>query len=297
RFSASIFIRFDGARGVEGTAGSSDDVLVLSILSNSSSMKRRNSGGVAGESFLNKSQELVCVSVVFFSGVFGDEGVWVLACLIGSKTTSSRYQRKLGDDIFMEAIKIESKRCKGVQTPSRVQCHLYCNTIPRENALALGLHHNMVQEEMRKPLSFLDKVTDDKKSSKRKPARDIHAGITSQRIYFKRVFRLTGLERKWWKGFCQFLHPLGGSSWGCRDVRYLFVFGKLKNPDVDHRIHFLPIVRISRMVQAKVCSGWNIIGKIQGYARKGKPAANEIEMERRAIAACTCQGSAAHESP
>ncbi|WAQ97713.1 hypothetical protein MAR_022086 [Mya arenaria] len=71
----------------------------------------------------------------------------------------------------------------------------------------------------------------------------------------------------------------------------------MKLPMGTSETSFRPIVRISRMVKAKVCSGWNITGKIQGYAHKGKPAANEIEMERRAIAACTCQGSAAHETP
>ncbi|WAQ94796.1 hypothetical protein MAR_007267 [Mya arenaria] len=54
-------------------------------------------------------------------------------------------------------IALQELRSKGVETPSLVQCHLYCDTIPRENALVLGLHHDMVHEELSKPLSFLDK--------------------------------------------------------------------------------------------------------------------------------------------
>ncbi|XP_052797658.1 uncharacterized protein LOC128229814 isoform X8 [Mya arenaria] len=55
-------------------------------------------------------------------------------------------------------IALQELRSKGVETPSLVQCHLYCDTIPRENALVLGLHHDMVHEELSKPLSFLDKA-------------------------------------------------------------------------------------------------------------------------------------------
>ncbi|WAR25146.1 hypothetical protein MAR_010850 [Mya arenaria] len=54
-----------------------------------------------------------------------------------------------------------------------------------------------------------------------------------------------------------------------------------------------PIVRISRMVKAKVCSGWNITGKIQGYAHKGKM---HIQVEERVFSSIAdssgCLGSA-----